>query len=193
MMEKTKLGTHPVLYPMPAFLVGSNVNKKPNFMTVAWAGVACNEPPLVSVAIRSSRYTLKGIRETGVFSINIPSVTLLKEADYCGIVSGAVTDKVKDCGFKIFYGILQTAPMIEQCPLNLECRVEQQLELGSHILVIGRIIETYISRDCLTEGKPDVNKIKPLIYTSRLSSQYYGFGEVVGAAFSAGKALIKKE
>ncbi len=192
-MEKIKLGTHPVLYPMPTFLVGSNVNQKPNFMTVAWAGVACNEPPMVSVAIRSVRYTLKGIRETGVFSINIPSVTMVKEADYCGIVSGAVTDKVKDCGFKIFYGVLQTAPMIEQCPVNLECRVEHQLELGSHILVIGRIIETYISPECLTDGKPDVKKIKPLIYTSGSGSQYHGFGEMVGAAFSAGKALIKKE
>ena len=191
-MEKTKLGPHPKIYPMPTFLVGSNVNKKPNFMTAAWAGVACGEPPMVSVAIRSARYTLKGIRENGVFSINIPSEAMLKETDYCGIVSGAVADKVKDCGFNVFYGVMQDAPMIEQCPVNLECKVEHQLELGSHILVIGRIAETYISNECLTDGKPDINKIRPLIYTPGPGSQYYSFGEMVGAAFSSGKTMIKK-
>jgi flavin reductase (DIM6/NTAB) family NADH-FMN oxidoreductase RutF len=191
-MAKTKLGPYPMLYPMPTLLVGANVDQKPNFMAVAWGGIACSEPPMISVAIRSARHTLKGIRQNGVFSVNIPSIDILKEADYCGMVSGAVTDKVKDCGFKLFYGTLKTAPMIEQCPINLECRIEHQLELGSHILVIGRIVETYINEECLTDGKPDVKKIKPFIFTHGPGSQYYGFGKVVGAVFQSGKALIKK-
>lgn len=191
-MAKTKLGPHPMVYPSPTWLVGANVDQKPNFMVVAWGGVACSEPPMISVAIRGSRHTLKGIRQTGVFSVNIPPVELLKETDYCGMVSGAVTDKVKDCGFKVFYGALKTAPMIEQCSINLECRVEHQLELGSHILVVGRIEETYISEECLIDGKPDIKKIKPFIYTYGSGAQYYGIGEIVGAVFSSGKALIKK-
>jgi flavin reductase (DIM6/NTAB) family NADH-FMN oxidoreductase RutF len=191
-MAKTKLGTHPILYPMPTLLVGANVDQKANFMAVAWAGIACGEPAMISVAIRGKRHTLKGIRQTGVFSMNIPSIKLLKEADYCGIVSGAVTDKVKDCGFKLFYGALKTAPMIEQCPINMECLVEHQLELGTHILVIGRVNETYISEEFLTDGKPDVKKINPIIFTHEPGGHYYSFGEIVGTPFQSGKTLIKK-
>ena len=191
-MAKTRLGTRPLLYPMPALLVGADVNLKPNYMAVAWGGIACGEPLMISVAIRAIRHTLKGIRENGTFSINIPSRDMIKELDYCGIVSGTTSDKVKDCGFKVFYGMLKTAPMIEQCPLNMECRVEHQLELGSHILVIGRIVETYVSEECLTDGNPDVSKINPLIFTHGPGSQYYEFGKAAGAAFQSGKTLIKK-
>lgn len=191
-MAKTKLGTHPRLYPMPALLIGAVVDQKPDFMTAAWAGVACGEPPMVSVAIRSTRHTLKGIRQNGVFSINVPSTEMVREVDYCGIISGEGTDKAADCGFKIFYGASSLVPLIEQCPVNLECRLEHQMVLGSHVLVIGRILETHVSDDCLTDGKPDVQKIKPFSFTPGPGPQYYGFGEVVGEAFQSGKALIKK-
>ncbi len=192
-MAKIQLGTRPVLYPMPALLVGADVDLKPNYMAVAWGGIACGEPLMISVALRVVRHTLKGIRQNGSFSVNIPSKDQIRELDYCGIVSGATADKVKDCGFKVFYGKLKTAPMIEQCPLNLECQVEHQLELGSHILVIGRIVETYVSEECLTDGHPDVRKIRPLIFTHGPGSQYYEFGDAVGAAFQSGRVLVKKE
>ena len=191
-MAKTKLGTRPLLYPMPALLVGADVDQKPNYMVVAWGGIACGEPLMISVAIRGVRHTLKGIRQNGVFSVNIPSQDLLREVDYCGMVSGTAADKVKDCGFKVFYGMLKAAPMIEQCPINLECQVEHKVELGSHILVIGRIVETYISEECLTDGHPDVNKIKPFIFTHGPGGKYYGFGEAVGLAFQSGKSLISR-
>jgi len=85
---------------------------------------------MVSVAIRPARYTLKGIH-TGEFSVNIPSTDIVKEVDYCGTVSGAKVDKVKVCKFKIFYGELKKAPLIEQCPVNLACKVEHILKLGT--------------------------------------------------------------
>jgi len=191
-MGKIKLGVRPLMYPMPALLIGAETDQKPNFMAVAWGGIACGDPLMISVAIRVVRHTLKGIRQNGVFSVNIPSKDLLKEVDYCGIVSGATVDKARDCGFRVFYGTLKTAPMVEQCPINLECRVEHQLELGSHILVIGRVVETHISEECLTNGQPDVNKIRPFIFTHGPGGQYYEFGEALGTAFQSGKALIKK-
>jgi flavin reductase (DIM6/NTAB) family NADH-FMN oxidoreductase RutF len=188
-MAKKLLGPQTLVYPMPALLVGANVGGKPNFMTVAWAGIACGEPPTLSVAIRHQRHTLKGIRENMTFSANIPSAGQAKEADYCGIVSGSKADKVEACRFRVFYGKLGNAPLIEQCPVNLECRVVHILDLGSHSLVIGRIEETHVSEECLTNGKPDVVKINPLTYVTSPAARYQGLGEVIAPAFNIGREL----
>lgn len=188
-MGKVRLGPQTLIYPMPVLLVGSNVNDKPNFMAVAWGGIANGEPPMISVAIRHSRYTYRGIKQNSTFSVNIPSSDMVREADYCGITSGSKVNKVEVCRFKVFYGKLGNAPLIEQCPINLECKVMHILDLGSHALVVGRIEETYVSESCLTDGKPDVNKIKPFIYTEDPAIHYQAFGEVIAKAFSVGKEL----
>ncbi|MEN8614730.1 flavin reductase family protein [Dehalogenimonas sp. THU2] len=187
-MAKIKLGPQSLLYPMPALLVGAQVNGKPNFITVAWGGIACGDPPMVSVAIRHTRHTLKGIMENKCFSVNVPGAGLVKEVDYCGIVSGAKADKASVCNFKVVTGKLCGAPLIEACPVNLECELHHTIDLGSHVLVIGRITETHISEECLTNGRPDVTKINPLIYTTA-QSQYQTLGAVVGKAFSVGNEL----
>ena len=172
---------------MPTLLVGANVHDKPNFMAVAWGGIANSDPPMISVAIRHNRHTLTGIRQNLTFSINVPSSNLVKEADYCGIVSGSKVDKADVCKFTVFYGKLNNAPLIEQCPVNLECSVVHILNLGSHSLIIGRIEETYVSESCLTDGKPDENKIKPVIFST--SRQYYALEEFLADAFSIGSEL----
>jgi flavin reductase (DIM6/NTAB) family NADH-FMN oxidoreductase RutF len=189
-MDKVTLGPQTLIYPMPAMLVGADVDGKPNFMAVAWGGIACSDPPMISVAIRQIRHTLKGIRQNQTFSVNIPSVEQVKQTDYCGMVSGAKADKVSACRFEVFHGKLQSAPMIGQCPVNLECKVVQILNLGSHSLVIGQIEETHVSGDCLTGGRPDVDKIKPLTYVTSPAARYQGLGEVVGKAWSVGKRLM---
>jgi flavin reductase (DIM6/NTAB) family NADH-FMN oxidoreductase RutF len=192
-MSKTTFGPQTLLYPMPALIIGANVDGKPNFMTAAWAGIANAEPPMISVAIRQVRHTLKGIRQNMTFSVNMPSTDMVTETDYCGITPGIQADKAKDCNFEVFYGKLETVPLVEQCPVNLECKVEHMLELGSHILVIGKIEETYVSDSCLTGGRPDVSKIKPLVFTMSPASQYQSLGEVIGKAFSIGKELRAKK
>ncbi len=188
-MGKVTIGPGTLAYPMPAFLVGANVDGKANFLAVAWGGIANERPPMISVSLRHQRYTYKGIKQTGTFSVNIPSRDIVGEVDYCGIVSGAKVDKVAVCRFSIFYGKLNNAPMIEQCPVNLECKVVDTLDLGSHVLIIGRIEETHITEDCLTNGKPDVTKIKPILYSEGQARQYLAFGEVVGSAFRIGRKL----
>ncbi len=188
-MSKIPMGHKTWLYPMPALLVGANVDGKPNFMTAAWSGIVNGEPPMISVAIRPSRHTYKGITQNLTFSVNIPSADLIRQTDYCGIVSGARVDKADICGFKVFYGKLGNAPLIEQCPINLECKVVKTLDLGSHSLFIGSIEETYVSDNCLRDGKPDVNKIKPFIYVPEPNRRYLAFGEVLGKAFSIGRDI----
>lgn len=191
-MSKVLLGPTTLVLPTPAFLIGSSVDGKPNFMAAAWSGVVNSDPPMISVAIRPARHTHLGISQNSTFSVNVPSVSLTREADYCGIRSGSKVDKVAVCKFKIFYGKLDTAPLIEQCPLNLECRVVQTLELGSHTLFIGRVEETHLSEDCLTDGKPDIDKIRPLIYAPEPFRRYFAFGEVTGQGFRVGLELEGK-
>jgi flavin reductase (DIM6/NTAB) family NADH-FMN oxidoreductase RutF len=188
-MAKVTMDIKTLVYPMPAFLIGANVDGKPNFMTAAWSGIGASDPPTITVGIQHSRYTLKGIKQNMTFSVNVPSVDLVKETDYCGMESGAKVDKVKACKFKVFYGKLATAPLIEQCPVNLECKVLHMLDAGSHILVVGRIEETYVSEDCLTDGRPDVDKIKPFAFTPEPGGGYRALGKVVGKAFSNGREL----
>ncbi len=192
-MGKLLMGPQTLIYPMPALLVGANVDDKPNFMAVAWGGIANGEPPMISVAIRHQRYTLKGIKQNMTFSVNVPSTDMVSETDYCGIISGAKFNKAQVCRFKVFYGRLDKAPLIEQCPVNLECKVVHILDLGSHSLVIGQIEETHVSDNCLTDGKPDVSKIKPFIYTTSPANQYQTLGKVIAKAFNIGKELKAKQ
>ncbi|MFH0914767.1 MAG: flavin reductase family protein [Chloroflexota bacterium] len=188
-MSKVHLGPQALLYPLPVVLVGANVGGKPNFMTASWCGIASSEPPMLTVALRHQRYTYKGVRENLTFSVNIPSSDLFREADYCGLESGAREEKQKVCGFRVFYGRLGSAPLIEQCPVNLECQVAHILDLGSHALIVGRIEETYASEDCLTGGQPDVNKVKPFLYSKGARQEYQTFGSVLGTVFRVGREL----
>ncbi len=183
-MEKIKCGPQTLLYPMPAVLVGANVNEKANFMTAAWCGIASQKPPAVSVAIRKNRHTLVGIRSNETFSINVPSSDMVKETDYCGLYSGKENDKSQT--FRVFYGTLKTAPLIRESPVNHECKVIHYLDMGSHILVIGEITETYIDDSCMIQGETDTKKIDPLIYIPG-TSKYHRLGEPIAAAFQIGK------
>lgn len=188
-MSRKKLGPQPMVWPHPTVLVGSHVDGIPDFAAVAWTGVAASTPASVSIALQHHRYSLKGIRQNMAFSVNVPSEDLVKETDYCGLVSGANVDKVKDCGFKVFYGNLDTAPLIEQCPINLECEAIHILDLGSHALVVGKVVETHIDEECLTDGRPDISKVKPFIFGP---GKYHKVGEAFADAFKTGNELRKR-
>jgi flavin reductase (DIM6/NTAB) family NADH-FMN oxidoreductase RutF len=181
---KKAIGPQTLLYPMPAVLVGAQVNGKPNFMTAAWCGIAAATPPAISVAIRPERFTFEGISANNTFSINIPSAGMAEKVDYCGIYSGRKVDKTQM--FQVAYGKLDTAPLIQECPLNLECNVIHSVDIGSHVLFIGKIMETYIDADCMTDEKADPAKIDPLMYITG-ARQYQRLGDVVGRAWDIGK------
>jgi len=170
--------------------VGTVIDGKPNFLTVSWTGITSANPPTMSIAIRDIRYSLKGIQQNMTFSVNIPSVDMVKETDYCGSLSGLQYNKVKECGLSIFYGNLKSAPLIEQCPINIECEVMQIVNIGDHSLIIGEIIESYMTDDCFTDDIPDIRKINPLSFCSlsKKSMGYYSVGEFVANTNS----LIKK-
>jgi len=189
-MKKKKLGAQPIIWPHPTVLVGAHVDGRPDFAAVAWTGVAAGNPPAVTIGLQPHRYSLKGIYQNRTFSVNIPSVDLVRETDYCGLVSGADTDKVKDCKFKVFYGATPTAPLIEQCPVNLECEVLHILNLGSHHLVVGRVVEVHFSEDCLSDGKPDIDKVRPFAF---VPGKYHRIGEAFADAFKVGREIKPKK
>ena len=189
-MGKIKMGPRPLLYPMPAVLVGTKIDGQPNFITVAWCGIANGDPPMISVAIRHQRYTRRGLIQNMAFSVNVPSADMVRETDYCGLTSGAEVNKTEVCRFKMFYGKLDNAPLIEQCPINLECRVMHILNLGTHSLFVGKIEETHVAQDCLTDGRPDVDKMRPLTFTTAPVLQYHAFGKLLGKAYEIGKELM---
>jgi flavin reductase (DIM6/NTAB) family NADH-FMN oxidoreductase RutF len=188
-MTKKELKPQPLVLPHPTVLVGAMVDGRADFAAVAWTGVASSDPAAVSIAVQPPRHSLKGIYQNRTFSVNIPSVNLVKEADYCGLVSGRDEDKVKECKFKVFYGKIPTAPLIKQCPVNLECEVAHILTLGMHTLVVGKVAGVYVDEDCLTEGHPDIEKIKPFIFGYR---KYYELGGPIADAFKCGWAIKPK-
>jgi flavin reductase (DIM6/NTAB) family NADH-FMN oxidoreductase RutF len=186
-MDKITLGAMPYMSVMPALLVGANVKGKPNYMTAAWSTVACMAPPMVCVALNKVRHTVKGIEENKTFSLNIPSAQQVVETDHCGLVSGAQEDK--SGVFTSYYGKLKTAPLAKECPVNIECRLFNAVECGSHLLYIGEVVEIHADRACLTDGKPDIAKIHPIVYSQ---ASYFEVGAQVEKAFSAGKKYTKK-
>ena len=185
-MEKITIGPMPYMSVMPTVLVGAHVEGKPNYMTAAWATVACMVPPMVCVAINKARYTGRGIDENGTFSLNVPSVEQVIPTDHCGLVTGKQEDKSEV--FRSFYGKLKTAPLAEECPVNIECRLFQSIDCGSHILRIGEVVEIHADRSCLKDGKPDISKINPIVYAQ---STYFGVGKPIAKAFSEGMKYRK--
>jgi flavin reductase (DIM6/NTAB) family NADH-FMN oxidoreductase RutF len=188
-MKKTQIKVLPMLFPHATVLVGADVNGQPDFVTVAWVTIACGTPPGIAIALNHVRHSLKGIKQNMAFSVNIPNKAMVRETDYCGLATGAETDKARDCNFKVFYGEVANAPFIEQCPVNIGCIAEHIIKLGSHYLIAGAVKEILVADDCLIEGKPDAAKIDPLMVVTTPALTYHAVGESLGPAFRIGKEI----
>jgi flavin reductase (DIM6/NTAB) family NADH-FMN oxidoreductase RutF len=186
-MDKVSIGNNAFIFPMPVVLLGTQAMGKANFMAVGWVTRVNGSPPLIAAGIGKSKYTPPFIVENGTFSICLPSEDLREKTDYCGIVSGEKADKSQL--FDVFYGKLETAPMIRECPICLECRLVKAIELPTHDVFIGEIMASYADADCLTDGKPDFAKVRPLLLTMP-DNGYWALGDRVGKAWSDGKKFM---
>jgi flavin reductase (DIM6/NTAB) family NADH-FMN oxidoreductase RutF len=185
-MEKIKIDSSTRFLPMPMVVVGAVVEGRNNYLAAAWICWVNPNPPMIGVALGKGHHTNKGIREHKEFGISIPGVDLIKEVDYVGLVSGAKTDKSKI--FESFQGQLKYAPMIRHCPVILECKVVTKVDLPSNEFFVGEIVGAYTEERYLTNGKPDINKVKPFILTMP-DSRYRAVGEIIGSAWSIGKGF----
>ena len=184
-MARIKINSNFYL-PMPTTIVGMKVKGKPNFCAVGWITRVNYKPPMIGIALYKSHYSPVGIKENKTFSICIPGVDLVKETDYCGIYSGKKIDKSKL--FTIFYGETKTAPMIKECPINIECKLYKTFTLPDDILFIGKVVNVYAEEKFLTKGRVDYKKVKPFIFTIP-PNIYSLIGKNIGKAYSIGKNL----
>jgi flavin reductase (DIM6/NTAB) family NADH-FMN oxidoreductase RutF len=188
-MTKVSIGNNVFVYPMPVTLLGTTVANKPNFMTLGWVSRVNANPPLIGCGIGNHHYTPQGIVENKTFSINFPSADMAAITDHCGLVSGKNDDKA--ALFDVFYGELKTAPMIQECPLSLECRLLNSVKNATNTFYIGEIIASYCDEKCMTDGKPDIKRMNPLLLTMP-DNRYWTVGEYAGDAWSIGKKLKKR-
>jgi len=180
-MTKKRIAPDTLLNPMPVVMASCQLpNDKPNLITLAWAGVACSKPPMISIAIRPSRYSYDIIKKTGEFVIVIPDRKMLEAVDYCGCVSGRKVDKFEKTGLTPIAASEITPPLVLQAPVNLECKVSQILALGVHHLFLGEILAVHLDDNVSTEGKKiDVTVSNPIVYCYG-SREYRAVGEKLG-------------
>jgi flavin reductase (DIM6/NTAB) family NADH-FMN oxidoreductase RutF len=186
--NKIDLGTKTVSYLTPVVLVGANVKEKPNFLPIGWFVGVGLKPLKVAVVLGKEHYTNQGIKKNKTFSVCIPSDNMVEATDFCGCFSGFKVDKSKV--FDVFYGKLKTAPMITECPVNIECKLHKVLDHGETEMFIGNVVSTYTEEKYLTHGTVDITKTRPFILSSL---QYYSLGETKGKAFNVGKSFKTRQ
>jgi flavin reductase (DIM6/NTAB) family NADH-FMN oxidoreductase RutF len=189
-IEKIRFGQIPLIYPIPIILVGALVHNKPNFAELGDVGIMGIKPPIVYISSGKDHYTNIGILEHGTFSINFPSTKLLSKTDYCGTVSGHNVDKSQL--FEVFFGELETAPLIQECPTNLECKVIKEFSIQHRQIFIGEVIQSYVNKEFVIESEGrkrivDMTKLDPIIYA--LDNRYYNIGEPIGVGYQESKKI----
>ena len=185
-MVKKAMGKYCFVYPVPTVILGSTINGKANFSTIGNCGIISMHPATVYVSTDIHHYTNIGIKETNMFSVNFPSQDSIIKTDYCGLVSGRNKDKSQV--FQVFYGESIYAPMIEECPVCLECNVINHQTINGMDVFIGEVIQSYIDEKCLVNGIPDAELIDPIIYT--MKGKYRKIGEETGIPFSDGRKYV---
>ena len=179
-MPKTDFPPKEGLFPVPVVLVSSidKATQAANIITIAWCGVVCSDPAMLSVSIRPSRHSHRLVKETGDFVINIPASTMLKEVDLCGIRSGRDTDKFKACSFTAEPSSKVLSPMIKECPVNIECSLKDMISLGAHDMFIGEVQLIHVDNNILVpKGGIDYAKASPIVFNQ---GEYWSLGKRIG-------------
>lgn len=183
-----------MVYPLPAVMVSvGDRNGETNIVTVAWTGTICTNPAMLYISVRPERYSYHMIKETGEFVVNLTTERLAKATDYCGVRSGRDVDKWKEMHLtRGKANELSYAPIIDECPVNIECKVEEIKELGSHHMFIAKVVSVQVSDEYMDEkGKFCLNETGLLAYSH---GEYLGLGKSIGTfGYSVKKKTNKKK
>ena len=180
------------LLPTPVVLlsVASHGKEKDNIITLAWVGTVCSAPPMLSVAIRPSRHSHRLVDAAREFVVNIPRAGQLEAVDLAGVWSGAEHDKFAELGFTARPAKQVAAPLIEECPINIECVVRHQLALGAHDLYLAEIVATHYDEELLdSRGRLKTAELDAMAY---VDGEYWSLGERLGSHGAAAKAAGRK-
>ncbi len=173
--------------PNPVVLVSVADGKgRGNFLTIAWAGTVCSSPPMVGVAVRPSRYSHRLLTAARDFVVNVPVAAQLEAVDVAGVWSGREHDKFTELGLTAQRASKVAAPLIAECPVNLECVVRHQLGLGSHDLFIGEVVAVHYDEDVVdSRGRLRPRALRPI---TLVEGEYWALGERIGLYGAAAKA-----
>lgn len=180
-MTKVNFKPGNMLYPLPAVLVscGSMQDGKINLITVAWTGTVCTNPPKLYISVRPERHSYDMIRNSGEFVVNLTARSMTRATDYCGVKSGRDVDKWKECRLTPIAADTVSCPMVEQAPVNIECKVDQVLELGSHHMFIADVTAVHVDEDLLDEkGTFHLEKAGLMAYSH---GRYFDLGKELGS------------
>lgn len=168
-----------MVYPVPAVMVScQRKGERPNIITIAWCGTICSDPAMVSISIRKERYSYDIIKETGEFVVNLVNRDLVKATDYCGVKSGKDVDKFKEMNLHSLSSQFIGAPGIEESPVNIECKVEQIISLGSHDMFLGRVMGVTVDDKYMDDkGKFHLNDSGLISYSH---GEYFELGKKYG-------------
>jgi flavin reductase (DIM6/NTAB) family NADH-FMN oxidoreductase RutF len=169
-----------MLFPVPVVLVscGGTTEWKPNLITIAWAGTICTNPPMLSISVRPERHSYDIIKQTGEFVVNLPTVKQTKATDWCGVVSGRDHDKFEKTGLTPAPSLHVRCPIVQECPVNIECKVTQTLKLGSHVLFIAEVVAVQVSENLLdAKGKLLLEEAGLIAY---VHGAYHALGATLG-------------
>lgn len=177
-MSKLKWKPGTMVYPLPPVMVSCGNMENSNILTVAWTGIICTDPAMTYVSIRKERHSYDIIKSSGEFVINLASSDLARTVDFCGVKSGRDIDKFKECHLTKEHGSEVSVPMIKECPINIECRVKEIKELGTHDMFMAEILAVNVDEKYLDEtGRFDMEACNLLAYSH---GQYYTLGERLG-------------
>ncbi len=189
---KKNLGAKDLLIPNPMLVIGTyDESGKPNAMALAWGGIVSSIPPMVSISMREQRKTLSNIKVKQAFTVSIANEDTMKATDYVGMVSGNKDEKVYTAGLTAIHGANVDAPYFEEYPVSMECKVKEIRQIGSHMNIIGEIVNVIADESVLDEnGKIDVTKVKAIAY-DHSGENYIAASQIVGKAFKEGSVFIR--
>lgn len=179
-----------MVYPVPAVMVtAADREGKSNIITIAWTGTVCTNPPMAYISVRPERYSYGMLKETGEFVINLTTEKLVRATDYCGVKSGRDTDKWKETGLTPISAQEVNVPLIKESPVNIECRVSEIRELGSHHMFLARVVAVDVDEAYLNEqGRFELQKAAPIVYSH---GEYYGLSSLLGTfGYSVRKKIV---
>ncbi len=179
-MAKIRKEAQTVLCPTPPVMVScADSSGRDNIITLAWAGIVCSEPPMVSISVRPGRFSYPMLRETGQFVVNIPGEEQLAATQICGTKSGKSGDKFAAAGLTREPASIVKVPMIRECPVNLECEVRHLLRLGTHDCFIAEILAVHVEESVLdARGRMDVSRARPFAFMP-WTGEYWSFKEAL--------------
>ena len=168
-----------MLYPLPVVMVScKRKDERPNIITVACAGTICTNPAMLSISVKPERYSYDIIKESGEFVVNLVTKDMAYETDFCGVKSGKDIDKFKELGLKEAESKIVKVPGIDKSPVNIECKVVEVKELGSHSMFIAKVVSVNVNEALIDEtGRFNLNQADLLTYSH---GEYYSLGKKVG-------------